>query len=168
MREKGEEIARIREIYEASFPAEERREYDDLLQVFSTETGVDISLYTEGEDVIGFIIYWNFSGFVYVEHFAVNPAERNKGVGSRIMSEFIGRNALPVVLEVEIPREESSCRRVSFYRRIGFHLYESEYIQPPYNFGKKPVPMRLMSNGKIDFEAVKKTLYERVYKVVNN
>ncbi|MDR0537153.1 MAG: GNAT family N-acetyltransferase [Tannerellaceae bacterium] len=157
------ENAWVREVYEASFPEDERRDFDDLFQLFNNDK--DLHIYTVDNDghLCAFIIYWTFADFVYIEHFAVDSSFRNRGLGSSILQDFMQENALPIVLEVEIPSDETSRKRISFYERSGFIIHPQKYIQPAYSSGKSQVEMRLMSRGSIDFDAVKGRIYERVY-----
>lgn len=75
----------------------------------------------------------------------------------------------PVVLEVEIPAEEMSKRRIGFYERLGYVLDDHVYYQPPYRRGEEFLEMRLMTYGDINlqqsFEEVKNCIYRDVYGV---
>ncbi len=72
-------------------------------------------------------------------------------------------------MEVERPLEEMAKRRINFYQRHGFTLWENDYYQPPYKPGDDYLPMYLMVHGELnaqkDFEEVKHRLYTEVYKV---
>ena len=69
--------------------------------------------------------------------------------------------------EVEMPEEEMAIRRINFYKRQGFTLWEKPYMQPPYKSGDDYLPMLLMAYGDLecdkDFEQVKKCIYREVY-----
>ena len=68
---------------------------------------------------------------------------------------------------MEEPTEEMARRRIGFYQRHGFQLWESPYLQPPYRAGDDLLPMQLMAWGalreKEAFDEVKQTLYREVY-----
>jgi RimJ/RimL family protein N-acetyltransferase len=121
---------------------------------------------------IGFITGWEFDAFVYVEHFAIDETARNGGFGAVAMKQFIAQATHPVVLEVELPTDELSRRRIGFYERLGFIPDSHAYQQPPYNKGDSWLPMRLMAYGPIDlgesFDIIKACLYKEVYKVTGN
>jgi hypothetical protein len=72
-------------------------------------------------------------------------------------------------LEVEIPEEEMAKRRINFYQRQGFSLWEKPYQQPPYKAGDNYLPMLIMAYGDIecgkDFDLVKEHIYCEVYNV---
>ena len=118
---------------------------------------------------VGFITYWDFGNFHYLEHFAIAPERRNEGLGKRVLDYLCCRLASPVVLEVEIPVEEMARRRIDFYRRNGFVLWEKAYRQPPYKPGDDYLPMLLMSRGNLRYEdnfgAVRERIYHEVYNV---
>ena len=85
------------------------------------------------------------------------------------MKQFMALCDLPVVLEVEIPVEEMSKRRIGFYERLGYVLDNHVYYQPPYRLGEEFLEMRLMTYGNIDlqdaFEEVKSCIHRYVYGV---
>ena len=70
---------------------------------------------------------------------------------------------------VEMPEEEMAQRRINFYKRQGFVLWEKPYLQPPYRPGDDYLPMLLMAHGNLererDFETVKNSIYREVYNV---
>lgn len=68
-----------------------------------------------------------------------------------------------------MPVEEMAQRRINFYKRQGFTLWEKEYQQPPYKPGDPFLPMYLMVKGDLqcdrDFEEVKRRIHKEVYNV---
>ena len=58
----------------------------------------------------------------YGEHFAVDPDERGGGYGGKALRLLCEELQTPVVLEVELPFDEMSRRRIGFYQRSGFTL----------------------------------------------
>ena len=69
----------------------------------------------------------------------------------------------PIVLEVERPVEEMAKRRISFYQRQGFTLWEKDYCQPPYKPGDDFLPMYLMVHGELDCEKDFETISQYVF-----
>lgn len=71
-----------------------------------------------------------------------------------------------------MPLEEMAQRRINFYKRQGFVLWEKEYQQPPYKNGDPFLPMYLMVYGSLqckqDFDTVKKKIHKEVYNVKMN
>lgn len=162
-------LSGIRALYEASFPADERRHFDDAVRLMETEPAFRADIYTEGDAVLGFILYWRFPSFLYAEHFAVREDMRGKGYGRAVFGNFLTLADRPVVLEVECPEDDVSRRRIRFYERLGLVRSPVPYLQPPYSPDKHPVALSLMSYGDIDlekrFEEVRDVLYGRVYGV---
>lgn len=117
----------------------------------------------------GFLTAWDFNDFIYLEHFAIDEAARNGGIGGKALKQFLASCRVPIVLEVEIPTDDLSKRRIGFYERLGFQLDTHLYYQPPYRQGGPTLEMRLMTYGDLplsaSFEAVKTTLYKNVYGV---
>lgn len=124
----------------------------------------------EGEELVGLFGVWQLAGFRFIEHFAVSPQARGKGVGKIILEEVIHAWAQPILLEVEPPFSETNQRRIAFYERAGFCLNLLEYHQPPYSRDKPWVPLHLMSLPAVlsdtAFGQVREQLYRVVYHVV--
>ena len=72
-------------------------------------------------------------------------------------------------MEVERPIEEMAQRRINFYQRQGFTLWEKDYYQPPYKPGDDFLPMYLMVHGSLDpekdYEDIRHKLHTVVYGV---
>lgn len=166
----------LTELYEESFPIEERRPTAELFG--SSPQGLELYLlYTatddnrqEGETAssklpIGFVTLWHLVDFVFVEHLCLSSACRSLGYGSEVMMSLICRYApLPLVLECELPDYSPMAgRRIAFYQRLGFEVLPLEYAQPPYTERGDFVPMCLLSNQPDISPSIIDTLYTRVY-----
>lgn len=153
----------------AAFPPEEYRELKDLREYTNRTGNFYNNIIFDNDIPVGFITYWDFNNFYYVEHFAINPNLRNGGYGKKTLDFLCKALKGPIVLEVEIPLEEMAQRRIKFYQRQGFVLWEKEYKQPPYKPGDGFLPMYLMVHGNLqcekDFETVKNRIYKEVYNV---
>ena len=55
-------------------------------------------------------------------------------------------------------------RRINFYKRQGFELWENDYKQPPYRKGESYLPMYLMIYGPLTIAADYSRVKERIYK----
>ena len=152
----------IYRIMQASFSDDEYRPYDEQLALFEEP---EYRIYYMPA---GFLAVWEFESFIYIEHFAVDPALRNSGTGSAMLQELVKQYQKPICLEVDLPEDELTRRRIGFYERNGFVFNEYPYIQPPISKGKSPVPLRIMTYGEAitreTFEAMKNVLYRSVYK----
>lgn len=152
----------IYRIMQASFSGDEYRPYDEQLALFEEP---EYRIYYMPA---GFLAVWEFESFIYIEHFAVDPALRNSGTGSAMLQELVKQYQKPICLEVELPEDELTRRRIGFYERNGFVFNEYPYIQPPISKGKSPVPLRIMTYKseitREEFQKMKEILYRRVYK----
>ncbi|MGM9809484.1 MAG: GNAT family N-acetyltransferase [Paludibacteraceae bacterium] len=182
-----------------SFPRNERRDTDAQRYNTDMRTNFHCLLAEDDGKAVGFITYWHFGDFCYGEHLATDPSCRNKGYGAKILSAldnhlltlntqrstFNSQHTtlssqrstlnvpLPFVLEVEMPTDELSRRRIAFYERNGFALWrDCAYQQPPYRPEDTPLPMLLMVRGSLDptrdFARVKATIHREVYGVEEN
>ena len=160
------EIAR--QIYETSFPEDERRNFD-LLKALDEKSNLDFFVITDNQaNAIGIISLWSFEEFIYIEHFAIQQNERGKGIGSSVLSSLANKYSKPVLLEVELPENDLAKRRIAFYQRHGFAIQPYDYTQPAYDKTKQSLPMIVMI--KADFEITKRffdsaiaTIYKEVY-----
>lgn len=159
----------MEELLVSSFPTDEYRLLEDLREYTDRTGNFHNNLIFDDDLPIGLITYWEFDRFYYVEHFATNPALRNGGYGKRTLEYLCNYLKRPIVLEVERPIEEMAQRRIQFYQRQGFMLWEKDYNQPPYKPGDRFLPMFLMVHGDLneekDFEEIKSTIYAEVYGV---
>jgi ribosomal protein S18 acetylase RimI-like enzyme len=154
------------EIYKTSFPPEERRNWQAQAKILQSNLYKLVPFYLE-QSVAGFIAYWDLDSFVYIEHFAFKEELRGRGHGRRVLRELMERETRKIILEVELPQDEITKRRVRFYQSIGFHLNLYSYFQPPYRQGEKPIPMYLMSYPEpiygSDLERIREKIYTTVY-----
>ena len=140
----------MEQLMTASFPSEEYRPLEELRNYTDTKTHFYCNIILHHDTPVGFITYWDFGHFYYVEHFAIDPSLRNGGHGKNVLNHLCQQLNKPIILEVEMPEEEMAIRRINFYKR---HSY---------------LPMLLMAHGNLecekDFEQVKKCIYREVYK----
>ena len=157
-------LKKIQKIYEESFPEIERRTFNNLCSAFERFTYINLQLIEETDKTIGFIIYWEFREFIYVEYFAISEELRGGGLGKKAFHEFAKRQTKPIVLEVELPENDIAIRRIGFYERLGFILQQVEYIQPPYHPNMPDLPLLLMTYGDIDFPKALLNIKSEIYK----
>lgn len=165
----GEKYHYIEKLLVEAFPSEEYRPLNIQRQYVENKENFHCLLIQEEEKPIGLLTYWEFHTFCYIEHFAIDTRKRNKGLGEQAIRTICEKLDCPIVLEVEMPNNEISNRRIRFYQRQGFNLWDYEYKQPPYKTGDSYLPMLLMAHGGIKkedyFEKVKETIYKEVYNV---
>lgn len=160
-----EEHKRLIELYEGSFPVEERRASE---QLFGERRPKGLRLYIiynrERERILGFVSLWAMEGFRFVEHFSLFPEIRSKGYGAQVLHSLQSESREPIVLECEHPNEAMAQRRLGFYQRCGFGIIDRDYQQAPYAKGLPWVPMLLLSYGEApSLELVKSEIYSKVY-----
>lgn len=168
---KKNDFDKVYQIMEESFPPDERRTYQEQKALLSNSKYSIYVLPDDGtKEIKAFLAVWQFDDFAYIEHFAVNPAYRNGGLGSHILQEIKKELSCMICLEVELPDCEIAKRRIEFYRRNGFFLNEYPYEQPAISKGRKPLPLMIMTSGskikKDRFDEIKALLYECVYQVL--
>lgn len=163
---------RIFTMMQASFPSIERRTYEDQKALLDNPQYRLLTDIDEEGRAIGFLAAWEFDDCRFVEHFAVDPAYRGSGIGTKLMINYLVRSSKPVILEVEPPGSELTERRIRFYERLGFRLNDYDYLQPPLQPGLPDLPLRIMSFPNLlsaaEFERCRQTLYTQVYRVTRD
>lgn len=132
---------------EEAFPPSERRDAGAQAAAFADER-YRLEAWLEGGRFIGFLAWWDFEAFRYIEHLAVAAKERSGGYGGAMVRAFISRAARPVYIEIEEPVDTVTRKRLAFYRRLGFKENPGVHVQPPYQQGPgadKGVPMQVLT-----------------------
>ena len=159
-------------LWERSFPESERREAAEQRALLQSEPRFALwALGCEGAPV-GVMTTWDLGGFTFMEHLALDPVWQSRGLGRQAVGWAMGHLARPLVLEVELPVDATSRRRIAFYERLGFRTFPETYVQPPYRVGGAFVPMRLLQGtldggAGLEFEAVREILRREVYRCVD-
>lgn len=154
-------------IYESSFPSDERRDLKSQLKSMKNGSYSFFAVY-EDKILAAIITDWNLDNFLFVEHLAVREDLRGKGIGAKVLNEYIKITNKKTILEVERPANETAAKRIKFYEKIGFKLScEFDYIQPSYGKGKNPIHMFLMAYPKSinisEFSCLRENIHTKVY-----
>ena len=87
-----------------SFPSAEYRELEDLRKYTDTKIHFHNNIIFHNDAPVGFITYWDFGHFYYIEHFAIDPTQRNGGHGKSVLNHLYqqppykpGDNYLPML-----------------------------------------------------------------------
>ena len=156
-------------LMEEAFPSVERRSYEDAKKLLCEELYNIIVDKDENNNITAFIASWEFNDFNYIEHFAVEGKIRGNGIGTSMLQAYLNKSNKPIFLEVELPENDVSLRRIEFYKRLGFHLNNFEYLQPPMQKQHGFLPLKIMSYPIIveenDFMNFKNIVYNKVYKI---
>lgn len=142
---------KVASLYESAFPLDERRETGDFFRLLDENESFHADVFlTESGQFAGFLTSWEWESFRYGEHFAVEPSLRCGGIGSQILRSFVASDSRPLIIEVEPPVGELEKRRIAFYERNGFKLWDKlHYVQPSYGAGRDAIELKLMTCGDI-------------------
>ncbi|ANQ47959.2 GNAT family N-acetyltransferase [Flammeovirga yaeyamensis] len=157
-------------IYSYSFPEDEQRSKEDILQLMH-EGELHFKGIYEHDTLYGLIAYRQLDNFIYIEYYAMAKESRGLGLGTRFLNFFTQQfRHYCIVLEVEKPTSEVSQKRIKFYEKSGFKFNNNNFEQPPLTDDGNAVPMNLMSWPILiedtGFEMVKDILYKKVYHLV--
>lgn len=160
------------QLYTMSFPIDERRPISNIFYLLNNKSKYIAKLITnENNDLLGFLTYWIFDDFIFAEHLAVDSKTRGTGIGSKTMKLFMNSMDKPIIMEIEVPQDEITIKRLHFYLNLNCKYWENiEYIQPAYTVNTKAIPMKLLTVGDINLEkeylVVKNYIYKHVYNAV--
>ena len=154
-------------LLEEAFPVTELRVKEDQKSLLGEECYRLYGVRKDGRFAAVFGV-WEIDDFLYIEHFAVRKDCRNGGYGGICLDALLEEKAKPMVLEVEVPEDEMTRRRVGFYERHGLVYNDYPYLQPPLRKGNELLPLRLMTKptaiDEATYERYKKRMYAVVYK----
>ena len=144
---------KIRAIYEASFPKEEKLPFP-LLRLLTGIRGIDFTAYRDGESILGFTYTVTAGDILFVLFFAVDESLRGRGVGSAILSH-LKEKGKAVLLNIEPldPAAENYAERL-----LRFRFYEKNgFIDTGYDIDEVGGTFRVLSTEKaLDITAYKK------------
>lgn len=124
-------------LYEEAFPLEERRDREQLSALIRNEKrmffcAIEADEESKESTLCGFLIYWRFPSFYYLEHFSIFSHLRNLKIGKKVLSLIEKELPMLRLLEVEPAMNELSTRRVLYYKRSGYEILTKEYVQLSY------------------------------------
>lgn len=172
---KMEDYPKFLSLYNESFPFNEKRIFEDEkhLDNFIKMKGGKFNAFSavDGDLYLGFLSYWTFEGYTYIEHFAIAPDQRGKNLGRMMLNHLFKEVSPNVLVEVEPSETEEAQKRIQFYEKNGFKIRkEFNYTQPSYGGkGQTAVPMLLMTHGDVDLHNINsiKDMLKEVYNVNN-
>lgn len=148
-----------RDIYLASFPANERMSLDYILGRLEGDNDGErlLAMTTPGGGVAGIATYVlrREPETGYLGYLATNPARRSQGLGAALYADVVrrtrGAGARMLVFEVEIPEladtpdaAEWARRRIGWYRRQGAKLLHGARVSCEVDGDFPPLDMLLM------------------------
>lgn len=121
------------------------------------------------DDFSAFVIGYQLKEFLFIELYMVQDHLRGQGIGSEFLETILKASKTPVILEVELPTDDMTKRRIQFYQRLGFHLNTFDYKMPQFENNHGGIPLYIMSYpntlSETDFLYYKKKIYQDVYLV---
>ena len=135
------------DLYRTSFPLFEQRSARQQTASFQNEQ-YKLLAFTENNLFLGFISYWEFDAYLYVEHFAVNSELRGKGYGSHLLNTFIQATDKIVLLEIDPITDSISEARLRFYKRCGFYENPYPHTHPAYRHEYQPHPLIVLTTKR--------------------
>ncbi len=149
------------ELYTHSFPTDEQRTLNMHLKAIENNRFCPYVYTSEQSELLAICFYWEFTDFIYLEHFAVNPTFRNKGIGSEILNALTSQNK-PIILEIEPPIDLQQKQRLKFYQRSNFTQTGYTFKQLKYQLNSNEVLLELLCNQPMNnnlFEKFQNTIY---------
>ena len=134
-------------LYTSSFPIFEQRTIKQQEEAFS-DTNYHLTGYEENGNFIGFISYWEFDTYIYIEHFAINTHIRGKGYGTELLQDFIKLTDKIVLLEIDPIVDEVSKARLRFYQKCGFYENCHSHKHPSYRSEYSPHPLIVLTTQR--------------------
>jgi len=148
------------DLYETSFPSNERMLVSDILRTLDEDSNSDerssthfLVLLDENKKCAGMMLYYTKESdkIAWLWYMAIKPAVQSQGFGSHLYHELVERLDLSgykaLFLEVEIPDETNSIqaeRRIRFYEKQGACLLkDANYVQD-IGWHAQPTPLFLM------------------------
>lgn len=121
----------FKDVYAVSFPVFEQRSELQQEQAFMSPY-YHLNCYTDRGIFIGFVAYWEFEKYIYVEHFAIHQNLRGQGYGSVVLKDLTNKAGKRVLLEIDPVMDDISAARLRFYQACGFFENPFSHIHPPY------------------------------------
>lgn len=149
-----------------AFPYEERRDLSDQKECLNNKFFNFFEIF-DNETAVGFIAFWAFPEFIFIEHIAIDEEKRAGGYGSKTIELVKETYKKPIILEAEAPETEQQIKRIRFYDRLGFKVNSYDYEQPSYH-GGEGVPLKILSFPELisqeEFDLFMKRTRENGYK----
>lgn len=158
---------RAKEIYTSyceTFPEDERRCESQFQDLFSNPCVKVVSVLDDLQTV-GYLIIWELSDSVFIEHFEIFSEYRSMKYGSEIIREILKEHS-NIILEAEPENlDQEAASRLQFYKKNGFTIVDETYMQPSYGEGKKSLNLWLLCNKSPECtDRMKEEIYDVVYR----
>lgn len=150
------------ELYESSFPSEEKRTLKEQNTIIKNENYNPIA-FIKDENIVAILFFWSFTQHTFIEHFAVNPTLRGQSYGSKILEDFLSRHN-NCILEIELLSDHITKKRFDFYKRFDFVINEHKHFQIPFRQNSEKLELLLLSYK----DTLTKNEYDNLYLQMKN
>jgi ribosomal protein S18 acetylase RimI-like enzyme len=138
----------FQQLYAAAFKSGDRRDARQQALAFALP-GYRLEVMREKGRVLLFASCYLFDDYFYLEHFAVDPALRGRGLGGLAMRALMARYpGKRLVLEVDPNPADGGERRIAFYQRLGLVMNPRGLERVSFVKNGEPVFLRIMSAGR--------------------
>jgi GNAT superfamily N-acetyltransferase len=120
-------------LYARAFPWHEQREAEAKLQALGNPHYALEAWFDDGV-FIGLSGCWQFTGYSYIEHLAIDDTLRSRGYGKQLLAQILTRAPL-TILEIDPLTTEIAHKRLRFYQSMGFHANAWAHRHPTYHQG---------------------------------
>lgn len=153
----------VEELYMEAFPEDERRPFPVIIKAQGKgDAEILIIGQQDGDGMLGEVIFTRHKDVVLLDYFAITPAFRGQGIGTKVLWELKKRcNKVHLVLEIESTKVEADnlkqrLSRKAFYERCGMRTMD-------YSVMVMGVEMEVLTFGdEVGFEEYH-AVYEEVY-----
>ena len=156
-----------KQLYESSFPADERHPVEDLRKLITNGTVLLHRTTNKSGELLCFSIANLMSDFNLLAYIATDSTKRSTGVGSKHMKKLVEemKTAHPahvgMFLEIESTKEsgldadthKARTRRLAFYQRLGAKRMHKTYLMPSYGTSQGTAEARQGELLWIEFSA---------------
>ena len=153
------------EIYELSFPYDERRDRAEHERIMK-HPDYRCALIMRCDELLGIAFYWELPELIFLEHLATHPEIRGQGIGSGAL-ELLRKMGKTVILEIEPPVDELTYRRYGFYKRNGFTMNPHHHIQAKYHEGDSDLELKILTSPEIISDEKYRDFYSYMIKNVD-
>lgn len=122
-------FAMLDALYARAFPWHEQRESEAKLQALS-HPHYALEAWFDEDVFIGLSGCWQFAGYGYVEHLAIDDTLRSRGYGKQLLAQILTRAPL-TILEIDPLTSEIAHNDCAFISRWDFTLTPGRIVIPP-------------------------------------
>ena len=167
-----QDYSQIKELYEESFPKNERFPFNYLISQ-SKKENINFDIIYEEEKLIGISYIIVEGDFAFILYFAVNNKYRGNGYGTKIIKYRKEKyNKYTILLEIEeivtnSVNYEQRLKRKSFYERNGFYTIKGILKEGKNRFELMSSNKEAIVNEKL-FKAIFKNMFNGIGKFFVN